>query len=532
MTVSGAAVIRPLVATVAQPAVDSDRDPGLSNIRQPHEAGVAIDSAVPKNTDGSDFTQPDAVRAALGADRAANVVYSQNGVDAAVRSVQDKLRDFSVNGDDFTSVQAAIDAVNERGGGRVLLNNGTLDLGTTGLTIHANVVLEGAAGRYSGATTRGTTLVYRGRGPAIHGVNILDCQIRNIDIDCTGAVGRNVRGVHLSGVWKTSLTNVTVRGVTPAKGYGILFDTVGISAPHGAQHNYLEQIECADGVIRLQGVSATDGVTTTVLNTIRGYQYQIVHSQGVAINATAEGWATGPGWLFDGDGTNFTMVGCDIEGTGSPGIQITNGASVREIGTIWAGFSGVLRVDGATESLRTYGGPVEFTRQMTVATPVDVARHGDSHAVYLRDVLHPDNVTGGSQSGGRVWYRRIDGTEVQEADWRFHARPKKSVAVSGARRQSLLSIPIPASSGCKVRATIWGVQVGDGAYTNYRECLVMNNGATLETNMLAAENLGVNMSLGFAGRRDNLLILCTPTTVNASTVNVVVEIVGAFGAYS
>lgn len=532
ITVSGTAVIGPLVAPAAKPAAGPDHDPGLSDIQKPDESDAAIAARVPKNTDGSDFTQPAAVRAALGADRAANVTYSPTGISAAERSVQAKLRDFSVNGEDFTSVQAAINAVNELGGGRVLLNNGVFNLGTTGLTIHANVVLEGAAGRYSGETTRGTTLVYTGRAAAIYGVNILDCQIRNIDIDCTGAVGRNVRGVHLSGVWKTSLANVTVRGVPPAKGYGILFDTVGVSAPHGAQHNYLEQIECADGIIRLQGVSGSDGVTTTVLNTVRGYQYQIVHSQGVAINATAEGWATGPGYLFDGDGTNFTMVGCDIEGAGSPGILITNGASVREIGTIWAGFSGALRVDGATDSLRTYGGPVEFTRQLTASTPVDVARHGDYHAIYLRDVLHPDNVTGGSQSGGRVWYRRIDGTEVQEADWRFQALPKKSVVVSGIRRHTLLTVPIPDSSGCKVRATIWGVQVGDGVYTNYRECLVMNNSGTLVTNMLAGEKLGVNMSLGFVARRDNLLIVCTPTTVNASTVNVVVEIVGAFGAYS
>jgi len=532
LTVSGAAVIGPLAATAAQSAVGPDHDPDVSDIQKPDEGAAAIAARVPKNTDGSDFTQPAAVRAALGADRAANVAFSPAGVDAAVRPVQDKLRDFSVNGEDYTSLQAAINAVNERGGGRVLVNNGIVDLGTAGLTIHGNVVLEGAAGRYGGATTRGTTLLYAGAAAAIHGANILDCQIRNIDIDCTGAVGTNVRGVHLSGVWKTSLSNVTVRGVTPAKGYGILFDTVGIGAPHGAQHNYLEQIECADGIIRLQGVSASDGVTTTVLNTVRGYQYQIVHSQGVLINATAEGWASGPGYLFDGDGTDFTMVGCDIEGAGSPGIKITNGASVREIGTVWKGFSGALRVDGETDSLRTYGGPLEFTRQMTASTPVDIARHGDHHAIYLREALHPDNVTGGSQSGGRVWYRRIDGTEVQEADWRFHALPKKSVAVSGGRRHTLLSIPVPNGSGCKVRATIWGVQAGDGAYTNYRECLVMNNGGTLVTNILAAENLGVNMSLGFVGRRDNLLILCTPTTASASTVNVVVEIVGAFGAYN
>lgn len=40
------------------------------------------------------------------------------------------------------------------------------------------------------------------------------------------------------------------------------------------------------------------------------------------------------------------------------------------------------------------------------------------------------------------------------------------------------------------------------------------------------------MSLGFAVLRNNRLIVCTPTTANPSMMNVVVEIVGAFGAYN
>jgi hypothetical protein len=531
ITVSGAAVIGPLVTTAAQPAAGPDHDPGLLDIQEQDEGAAAIATRVPKDTDGSDFTQPAAVRAALGADRAANVVYSRTGVGSAVRSVQDKLNDFSVNGEDFTSLQAAINAVNAAGGGRVLINNGVVKLGATGLTIHGNVVLEGAVGRYGGSATRGTTLTYSGTGAAIFGQNILDSQILNIDIDCSGATGTSVRGIHLSGVWKTTLRNVTIRGVTPAKGYGILYDTVGVPSDFGVQHNYLEQCEVPDGIIRLQGISGSDGVTTTVLNTIRGYQYQVVHSQGVMLNATAEGWATGPGYLFDGIGTNFTMVGCDIEGAGSPGIQISNSATVREIGTIWLGFSGAVRVDGNMGSLRSYGGAFDFIGQLAADVPVNVASYSDANATYARDVLVPDNVTGGSQGGGRVWYRRIGGTEVQEADWRFRASPVKAVAVAATSAQTLFSIPIVNGGGVKVRATIWGVQVAAGSYTNYRECLVLNEGGSLTTNVLTAEVLGVNMSLGFSVSGENLLVTCTPTTVNASTVNASVEIVGAFGAY-
>lgn len=477
--------------------------------------------------------------AALLAAAGANLVGVQGvGTGAVLRTQQDKNRDFSVNAADYATVQQAINQVHAVGGGRVRLNSGIINLGTTGLVMRHSVVLEGAVGEGGSITDRGTRLVYTGTGAAIYGQNIVDSQILNLDIDCNGATGANVRGVHLSGVWKTDLKHVRVYGVSPAKGYGILFDTIGVPSPDnfGAQHNLLEQVECADGIIRLQGLNGSDGVTTTVLDTIRGFQYQIIHSQGVMINATAEGWATGPGYLFDGVGTNFTMLGCNVEGAGSPGIRITNSATMRETGTTWVGFSGALRVDGTTASLRTYGGALEFIAPLVAATPVDIGRYGDNASVMLRDVLMPDNVTGGEQASGRITYRRVGGAEIMAADGRFHGRPKKNFPTSATGQVTLWRVPVINGAGVKLRVTIWGTQSGDGLYLNYRECVVLNNGGTLSKSALAPEILGVNMSLDFAigtgPDAECILVVANPTTANPSVIQAALEVVGQFGAYS
>lgn len=432
---------------------------------------------------------------------------------------------------DTAGIQAAINYASQRGGGAVNLLSGVYLLGTTGLTVYQNIILRGSVGRYGGGTTRGTTLGYSGTAAAIFGADVLDVQIHDLDIDCTDATGAAVRGIHLSGIWKTTGRNVTVRGVTPAKGYGILLDTVGTLAPWGGQHNYWEQIECADGVIRLAGGGPSDGVTTTVFNTVRGYMYQVLHSQVVFMNATAEGFET-TGFGFSGSGTHVTMIGCDIEGAGANGIVSADGATWRETGTVWSGYTGAQRVSGAEASTRSYGGPFEFIGELTAGTPVDVRRLGDRNATYVREALLPSDTGGGSQGGGLLRYTRLGGTEVLSHDLGKHFTPSKSVTVAAASAQTLLSIPITNGGGGKVRIGISGIQVGDGNFRNYRECSVMNSGGTLTTNVLAAEVLGVNMSLGFSISSQNLLVVCTPTTANTSVVNLTGEISGEFGPYT
>lgn len=501
-----------------------------------------------KSANLSDLASPATARTNIGADLAANVNFTPAGTGAVVRSAQAKLRDMAVSAQDFgavgdgvtndrAAIQAAIDAVNDAGGGEVWLPMKQYLLGTTGLTMRGNVVLKGAVGRFSGNPggpgTRGTTLTYSGTGAAIFGQNILDSQILNLDIDCSGATGTSVRGIHLSGVWKTTLRNVTIRGVTPAKGYAILFDTVGVSGPFGGQHNYLEQVECQDGIIRLQGASSSDGVTTTVLNTVRGSQYQIYHSQGVAINATAEAWTTGPGWSFDGDGTDFQMVGCDIEGAGSPAIQITNGADVRETGTVWKGFTGAVRVSGDVASLRTYGGAIEFKSALVADTPKLIGTYGNSDADFASDYLIPTNVTGGSQTGYRERRRMIGGAEFVFSDEGQWAVIKKTVNVATTSQVTLASLPVAPTKGATIEVTVRGFQPGDGWFNITRTADVINGNPLIITQP-AQRTTGALNQLSFSADDTNDLVLVrwAATTATSTDVEVTVRVLGAYAGYT
>lgn len=439
---------------------------------------------------------------------------------------------------DRAAIQQALNDVNALGGGRVVLPRpaASYNLGTAGLTLYGNVVLEGQAGRYAGSTTRGVTLTYSGTGAAIFGENILDGQIVNLDIDCTGATGTSVRGIYLSGVWKTTLRNVTVRGVTPAKGYSILFDTVGTLDPWGAQHNYLEQVEVADGIIRLEGRSGSDGVTTTVFNTVRGYQYQVVHSQGVAINATAEGWASGPGWLFDGVGTNFTMVGCDIEGPGSPGIQITNSATVREIGTIWAGFSGAEKVSGAMATLRSYGGEFEFSASsLTANVPRLLATYSDRNATFVQDELVPTDVAGGTQEGHVRRTRKIGGANFITHDGSQETTPPVKVVSSGAASTpvTILSFPIPtADTGLNVEVSVCGFMPGEGRFMIRNTGHAVNTGAGLSVVSGTALSVGTSSQLSFTSSGDNLLARFNPGGSGATGLQVYCRVLGPYKGHT
>lgn len=478
----------------------------------------------------------------------ASVTYLGAGTGAVVRSVQTKLRDLPVSVQDFgavgdgvtndrAAIQAALDAVNNAGGGVVYLPMKQYLLGTTGLTMRGNVVLHGAVGRFAGNPggpgVRGTTLIYSGTGTAIFGQNILDSQILNIDINCTSATGSSVRGIHFSGVWKTTLRNVIIRGVTPAKGYGILYDTVGVSGPFGAQHNYFEEVECADGIIRLQGVDGGDACTTNVFNTIRGYQYQFIHSQGVCMNATAEGWVTGPGYLFDGAGTDFTMVGCDIEGSGSPGIQITNGADVREIGTVWKGFTGAERVDGGTASLRSYGGAIEFKAALVANTPRLTSTHGNTDADFHIEYLVPTNITGSEQTGYVRRHRMIGGVDYvydQGDQWAVFT---KTVNVATTSQVTLASLIVAPAEGNIIEVTARGFQGGDGWFNITRTAVVIN-GNPLIIEQPAQTTAGALNQLSFAADDANDLVLVrwVATTASSTDVRITVRVLGTYAGYT
>jgi hypothetical protein len=481
---------------------------------------------------------------------AEQVSFLPAGTGAVARTAQAKMResvsvkDFGAVGDgvtnDYLSIQAAINATNSSGGGKVFFPAGKYNIGSSGLVVYQNIILQGDVTRYGGGTTRGTSVIYTGSGNAIYGENILDLQILDLDIDCTASTGvyPSGRGIWLNGVWKSTLRNVTVRGVTPAKGYSIVFETnpdaFGPPSPAnawGGQHNYLEQVETSDGTILFYGTGGSDGVTTTVCNTIRGYQYEIVSSQLVFINSTAEG-SSGIGFDFYGAGCFGLMLGCDIEGTLSPGIRIDNLAEVREVGTIWAGFTGATRVSGNMASVRSYGGEWRWIRTLTAATAVRTAGWQDANAEYLADYIYPENVTGGSQSGYRYWERRISGTTFVDHNWRQHAFVEKAISTSSTAAATIFTIPITNGTGLRISAHAQGLQSGDNWYSNARECLVVNAGGTLTITSGAQLTAGSGCAISFSASGTNLLVQWTPTTANASTGNMNLEIRGPWTSYT
>lgn len=459
-------------------------------------------------------------------------------------SIRNVVTDYGATGDGVTNdraaIQAAIDDANAAGGGQVFFPVGQYLVtppapGEPGLTVYGNIVLMGEAGRYAGnASGRAVSLIYGGEAAAIFGQNLLDTEIWNLDLDCLAAAGSDVRGFHGNGCWKSILRHVTVRGVTPAKGYSILIDTKPGGQPSqswGAQHNYLEEVESADGVIRFEGVGGSDGVTTTVCNTIRGSQYEIVSSQIVFINSTAEGFSAGPGFDFSGAGCHGVMLGCDIEGAGSPGVRIAGAAEVRELGTIWGGFTGALRVEGETAPLRSYGGRVLISTALQQGVPKRIFEVADLNADYIAEDIVPTSVVGGTQAGHRRWLRREANALLVDHDWRDHAFLRTTLAVNGVAPVVLFRAPVTNGAGLKLTAHIHGVQLGDGPYSASRECVVQNYLGSLTIAQSAPLTVGINMALEFVSDGAEVLVRATPTTANASQVNATLEIVGPWTTY-
>jgi hypothetical protein len=331
-----------------------------------------------------------------------------------------------------------------------------------------------------------------------------------------------------------------VRGLTLAKGYAIAIDTnpdaFGPPSPAnawGAQHNYLEQIEVPDGTILFVGTGASDGVTTTVCNTIRGYQYEIASSQIVFINSTAEGWSTGIGFNFYGVGCYGLMLGCDIEGAGSPGIQIDGNAEVREMGTIWAGFSGAVKVNGYMASMRSYGGAFEWNADLTVGVPAKLSLAGNKNVSdFVSEYLYPVSITGGAQDGYRLWKRRNTGVDITDHNWQQHAYIQKAISTAATSAVTIFTIPVPSGSGLRLLAHAAGSQAGNTSYSNSRNCNVMNASGTLTIVQDTQVTAGDAGAISFVASGASVLVQWTPTTVNASTGSMTLEIRGPWTSYS
>jgi hypothetical protein len=548
------------------------------------------------------------------------VGFIQDGIGSQPRTVQSKLRDF-VNVKDFgavgngiasdsAAIQAAINAVNATGGGTVYIPEGTYNLQTTGLIVYQNIKLCGDVNSYV-AGTRGTLLNYGGTGRVISGQNLLNVTIEDISIDATASTGTAVIGIYFNGAWLSTVRRVRIKGVTRVKGYGILVDNNDNAFgpgtdPWGSQHNLFEMIECADGVIRMAGTGASEGITTTVMNTIRGMQYEFQNFQGALINTTAESWDQGSGFSFDGLGTDVTMVSCDIElawkgpwqmvvgqqyeiaqlgsgggaitwasyGTGftppgpvvgsvftctavgptdpvgvpnpdlprvrlnTPAIAIgtvsgTPDSGVREIGTIWLGYNAPNKVSGNMATLRSYGGALQYiNEQLTANTPYKVAGWQDRNAVYLEDYIYPTNTAGGAQAAYRYWTRNVGGAMTVDHNWRQHAFVEKAISTSSTSATTIFTIPVPNGQGLRLSAHACGIQTGDDYYSNYRECVVVNKAGTLAVTAQTQQTVGAPCAISFTISGQNILVQWTPTTVNASTGNMNLEIRGPWTSYS
>jgi hypothetical protein len=515
------------------------------------------------------------------------LAYPAGSLGAKLQSMWASVTDYGAVGDasdEHVEIQAAIDAVNTAGGGVVWFPKPVSEyhIGTVGLVAYQNVRLVGEVTRYAGATARGVTISYDGTGGyAISGENLLDATIENLDIDCTAAAGPDLVGIYLNGAWKCTLRNVTVRGASADKGYSILIDTN--AGTWGGQHNYLEQIETADGVIRIAGTSASDGVTTTVINTCRGYQYDFVHSQVTLINVTAEAWTNGSGFNFDGAGCYVTMLGCDVElqpvaagsfvvgqgyqivttgttdftgvgaanstpgtsftatgagtGTGtavlsSSAITISNNATVREFGTVWAGFAGPSRLNGDMATLRSYGGRYEYVGAYSADTAEVVEDIGDNTvARYVSREMYPVDPIGGQQDGYYRWKRRVAGTEVLTHEYRWHAIRHHTRTNINNAASTVLTVTLPTGGGVCVRAMAWGVEAAIKATCMY-DFVAINDGGTVQTpvrgNGLESPTTGMVFTGAVSGA--NFLIQFEHGSATPSTVNFVFEILGQFSA--
>jgi hypothetical protein len=475
------------------------------------------------------------------------VGFQQSGAGAVATDLQTKVQSVEVSIYDFfttaqktawaardttntisTAIQSALNALNTANGGRLKFPVGRGNLGTVGLTTYQNVRLVGEAQPYTASNARGVELIYSGTGSAIFGISMLNGDIENFSIDATNATGSAVRGIYFQGAWLCTLRNVRVKGVTPALGYSILIDTN--AGAWGAQHNYLERVEAVDGVIRLSGTGPSDEVTTTVFNTIRGFQYQINYSQVLALNSTAENWTTGPGWTFTNN-SDALLLHCDIEGNGTPGISIDGSSVVREFGTTWGGFTGTNRVTGNMTAFDMWGGGWIFKDVPSAGSLFNSSINWSNFAQFL---VRANNVIGGTQDGNLEVKRFIAGTQLNQFEWRNQFKIETSKSI-GNVATTFLTIPIGSGLGAKVRVVAQGIQPAAGWFCVERSAVVVDDTGTLtitSATALTAATGGSTPVITFTASAANLLVQFNHGSATPSPISFIVEIDGYVTTYT
>jgi len=209
----------------------------------PSNAGVrsrlfvnAVDYSIKvTNVNGTD-TVPVALYNAEDA-YAADIIFLQAGAGAVPRTVESKLRDtvsvkdFGAVGDGVTddtiAIQAAIDAVNSAGGGKVVVPAGIyiigavsvagISVGVAGIVLKNNVVLQ------IDGTLKVKSNVY-GVGAFYGAIRTLDVGVSNVKITGTGFIDGNkanqIASVQCNNIYLIAVSNVTIDGISSINANG------------------------------------------------------------------------------------------------------------------------------------------------------------------------------------------------------------------------------------------------------------------------------------------------------------------------
>jgi hypothetical protein len=461
-------------------------------------------------------------------------------------TVQDKLsqyvsvKDFGAVGDGVTNDASAIqDALDYVGvlGGAVFLPTGVYNIGTASpaITIPGKVRLVGEQSSYRPDNSQAVELLYGGTGTAVAaGGMFIECS--NIAIRATSPSGTNLIGLLHDGGWFGTYTRLTFRNFPTANGYA--FKMTSGPVAYGSYACCLDQIDAQSSTLAFFGRAANDGITTLTLKDVHGERMTASNAQIVVLNGsfTVDSGTA----VFLGPEAYLIMLGVDIEGSGDYGILVDSAtASLSEIGTIWAGWSGTRRVfnNGGTIEGRSYG-PVSVQQTLVANTAIKVSEFGGqavSNGVlrgFVSEYLVPANLGGGNQDAYRQWQRYNNGTDIVDHNWQQHAFVQKAISTSATSAATIFTVPVPNGTGLKLSAHAQGQQIGDNVYSNSRGCNVINNGGTLTIVQDTQVTCGSAGAIAFVASGSNVLVQWTPSTANASTGTMNLEIRGPWTSYS
>lgn len=436
-------------------------------------------------------------------------------------------------------IQAAISFLPH--GGTVLLPRGLCNIGSLSpaITVPFFVRLIGHGDAYHNTGfdgQGGTELLYAGVGVAIQSQG-MSIHMSDFSLRASAPSGTAMAGIRHDGGWLCSWQRITIKNFPRANGYA--FEMTSGPVGFGAYFCRLEQVDCAGLNMRFNGRNGGDGITTLSIVDCTAAHASFTFAQGVIHNGAYEGWTTGNGLSFDDD-ASFTLNGVDIEGPGggpgTAGIFVSANSNVFETGTIWAGYTGHNRVIG---TLRTrVHGPLDVQQQLTVNVATKLFQAGQQAVSngllqnFISDYLVPTNLIGGAQTAHRQWRRFVGGAEYVDHDWQEHAFIRKDISTTALGAVTIATIPVANADGLRIEAHAHGQQIGDAAYSNSRRCNVSNNAGTLVITQEPQVSSGSGGAISFVAAGQSVLVQWSPTTANASTGAMNIEIRGAWTSHS